>query len=72
MANLAKIAAQTADFYQDANRLATSPMVKSMWEKVNLSLCLNFTKLFVKVVFVVAVVIVVVFRIPFGCYEELQ
>ncbi|XP_065052731.1 programmed cell death 6-interacting protein-like [Rhopilema esculentum] len=33
VANLAKIAAQTADFYQDANRLATSPMVKSMWEK---------------------------------------
>eukprot|EP00112_Aurelia_sp_Birch-Aquarium-sp1_P025588 Seg858.7 transcript_id=Seg858.7/GoldUCD/mRNA.D3Y31 product="Programmed cell death 6-interacting protein" protein_id=Seg858.7/GoldUCD/D3Y31 len=30
---VAKVAAQTADYYQDAYRLATSPMVKSMWDK---------------------------------------
>ena len=31
---VAKVAAQAADYYQDAYRLATSPMVKSMWDKV--------------------------------------
>lgn len=31
---VAKVATQAADYYQDAYRLAASPMVKSMWEKV--------------------------------------
>ena len=35
---VAKVAAQAADYYQDAYRLATSPMVKSMWDKVFTSL----------------------------------
>ena len=31
---VAKVAAQAAEYYQDAYRMAASPMVKSMWEKV--------------------------------------
>ena len=31
---VARVATQAADYYQDAYRLAASPMVKNMWEKV--------------------------------------
>ena len=31
---VAKVATQAADYYQDAYRLAASPMVKNMWDKV--------------------------------------
>ena len=34
---VAKVATQAADYYQDAYRLAASPMVKNMWDKVTTS-----------------------------------
>lgn len=39
---VAKVAAQAADFYQDAYRLAATPMVKSMWDKVLSVFCLIY------------------------------